>query len=269
MILQTISHLKKYNYSNELKLYLMNFEKIDFHQVCVFPYDILVMVKEDDGTDESYIFCKQAGERHPLKRGRYYFIPTGMMVEYCLRLNITYYTFHVGLEVNPGIDLFSACGRIAAGDASEWISSIDEVYREKNEFLALCRLRKTLLDFFIAHWPDDELPAGSIPDEFRKLTQDIQIRCDATTTVEALAEQMRMTPEAFSRKFHHLVGMTPKAFLVKCLLEKIISRLCDSARTIKEVARELNFSSEFYLSRFFRKSMGISPSSYRTMVRKS
>lgn len=268
MILQTISHLKKYNYSNELKLHLVNFEKIDFHQVCVFPYNILVIVKEDDGTNASYISCKQTGEHHPLKGGNYYFIPTGMTVEYCLRLNISYYTFHVGLEINPGIDLFSVCGQITVGDASKWEPLIEEVYQEENEFLALCLIRKTLLDFFITHWPSTGPRIGFIPNEFRDLTLDIQAQVNATTTVGAMADRMNMTPEAFSRKFHRLIGVTPKAFIVKCLMDKIIADLCDSRKTIKDVARELNFSSEFYLSRFFKKSTGISPSSYRNMVRK-
>jgi len=269
MIIETISPLKKYNYSNELKLYLMNFEQIDFHQVCSFPYNILVMVKDDDGSDESYIYCKHTGKRFPLIPNNYYFIPTGTAVEYCLRLNITYYTFHLGLEVNPGIDLFASCRQLSIGNAGKWIPLIDEVYREKNEFLALCRLRKVLLEFFIDHWPDNNFQTEKIPDEFRNLMLYIQMQSDATMTVETLAERMRMTPEAFSRKFHRLTNMTPKAFIVKCLTEKITSQLCDSNKTIKDVAQELNFSSEFYLSRFFKKAMGIPPTTYKTMVKKS
>ena len=269
MIIETISHLKKYNYSNELKLHLMNFERIDFHQVCVFPYNILVMVKDDDGSDESYIYNKQACERYPLTPNHYYFIPTGLAVEYCLRLNISYYTFHLGLEVSPGIDLFSSCQKITIGNAAKWILLIDEVYREKNEFLALCRLRKVLLEFFIDHWPDNNFQTEKIPDEFRNLMLYIQMQSDAAMTVEALAERMNMTSEAFSRKFHHLIKMPPKAFIVKCLTEKITSRLCDSHKTIKDVAQELNFSSEFYLSRFFKKAMGIPPATYKNMVKKS
>lgn len=267
MILQTISPLKKYNFSNELKLYLMNYERIDLHRIYVFPYNILVLVKTDDGTRESYVRCQETGTRFKLEAGNYYFVPAGLSVEYCLLPNLTYYTFHVGLEANPGIDLFSVCGDIETGNGEPWLTAVDEIYGEKDEFLALCRLRKTLLDFFIAHWPKTGFRSEPLPADFRELMQDVKTGCDATTTVESLAERMDMTPEAFSRKFRHLVSMTPKAFIMKCLSEKIIVQLCDSDKTLRQIAEELNFSSEFYCSRFFKKAAGISPAAYKKMVR--
>ena len=268
MIIKTISHLKKYNFSNELKLYLMNLEKIDFHQVCVFPYNILIMVKDDDQTEESYIFNKQTNERYQLTPGNYYFIPSGMTVEYCLRPNITYYTFHLGLEVYPGIDLYFSFQQIMMGDATCWIRRIDEVYYEKDEFRALCRLRQVLLAFFIDHWPEKTLKPPAIPDEFCDMMQYIRISVDATMTVNTLAERMKMTSEAFSRKFHRLIATPPKAFIMKCLLEKITSQLCDTDKTIRQISTELQFSSEFYLSRFFKKAMGIPPLAYKSMVKR-
>ncbi len=268
MIIETVSHLRKYNYSNELKLYMVNFEKINFHQTCVFPYNILVVVKEDDNTDESYIYSKQTEEYHSLRRGHYYFIPTGITAEYCLRPNIRYYTFHLGLELYPGIDLFSSLRHISAGKADQWLGAIEEVYHDKDEFRALCRLRQVLLAFFLAHWPA-ERHHEQIPEEFRALMQYIKTQSDATMTVEAIAERMKMTPEAFSRKFHRLIAMPPKAFIMRCLLEKITAQLCNSDKTIRQISVELQFSSEFYLSRFFKKAMRISPLAYKSMVRKA
>ena len=37
-------------------------------------------------------------------------------------------------------------------------------------------------------------------------------------------------------------------------------------KTIKEIARELNFRDEFYFSRYFKKNVGVSPSVYRKKV---
>jgi len=268
MIYQSISHLKKYNNSNELKLYMATRERIDFHRICMFPYDILLMIEEDGGSDESFIYCREKDVRHPLRQNRFYFVPIGMSVEYCLRPNLKYDTFHVGFEVSPGIDLFSSCRQITMGEAGPWLPEIDRIYREPDEFLALCRFRELLLRFFISHWPDKNLPDTNIPENFRELMEYIKIQSDATMTVETLADRVGMTPEAFSRKFHRLIKMPPKKFVSKCLLEKISSRLCDPGKSIKAIARELNFSSEFYLSRFFKKQMGISPSIYKKMGEK-
>lgn len=37
-------------------------------------------------------------------------------------------------------------------------------------------------------------------------------------------------------------------------------------KSIKEIAQELNFEDEFYFSRYFKKNVGVSPSSYRKNV---
>jgi len=39
--------------------------------------------------------------------------------------------------------------------------------------------------------------------------------------------------------------------------------LCDPRLTIKDVARQLDFSSEYYFSHFFRAAAGMSPTQFR------
>lgn len=268
MIIASISKLRKYNFTNELKFYLVNLECIHFHQVCVFPYNILVMVRESDASAESYIYCKDSGVRHELKSRRYYFIPSGVSVEYMLNPNIRYYTFHVGLELSPGFDLFSSSRDIITGDAEARIREMDGIFQEKDDFLAICRLREFFLHFFIEHWPSEYPSHNEKSPEFTELLEYVKNNSNATMTVEDLAERVGMTPEAFSRKFHRIFKVSPKSFISKCVLEKITSDLCSSSKSIKDISDELHFSSEFYLSRFFKKHTGIPPSSYKNIVHK-
>ena len=62
-------------------------------------------------------------------------------------------------------------------------------------------------------------------------------------------------------------GETLHDYLQRMRLEQARWRLTDMRLTIKEIARQLNFSSEFYFSRWFRHAAGVSPSRFRTMVR--
>lgn len=268
MIIQQISNLKKYNFSNELKFFIISFESIAFHENLVFPYNILVMVKTNDQSDESYIDCRQTETRYVLEASRYYFIPAGLGVEYYFKSNITYYTFHVGLELFPGIDLYSSFAKILSGDAGRMMDDIERIYAEQDEFLALCYLREFFFRFFTEHWPERHPLSSKIPENFCELMRYIKAQSDATMTVDALADRVKMTREAFSRKFHLLIKMTPKSFISKCIVEKITSYLCDSDMTVKEISKKLNFSSEFYLSRFYKKSIGIAPHDYRKMIQK-
>jgi AraC-like DNA-binding protein len=52
-------------------------------------------------------------------------------------------------------------------------------------------------------------------------------------------------------------------FLQRTRLDQARQLLCDDRLAIKEIAARLNFSSEFYFSRFFRKKTGMSPRQFR------
>lgn len=56
-------------------------------------------------------------------------------------------------------------------------------------------------------------------------------------------------------------------FLLRMRVDQARQLLCDERLAIKEVSARLNFSNEFYFSRFFRKRTGLSPRDYRRSVR--
>jgi len=56
-------------------------------------------------------------------------------------------------------------------------------------------------------------------------------------------------------------------FLLRTRLDQARQLLCDDRLAIKEVSSRLNFSSEFYFSRFFRKKTGMSPTQFRDSIK--
>ena len=56
-------------------------------------------------------------------------------------------------------------------------------------------------------------------------------------------------------------------FLLRTRLDQARQLLCDERLAIKEVSARLNFSSEFYFSRFFRKRTGMSPRRFRESIK--
>lgn len=68
-------------------------------------------------------------------------------------------------------------------------------------------------------------------------------------------------------RFKASQGETLHEYLQRTRLEQARSRLTDMRLTVKEIALQLNFSSEFYFSRWFRQSAGMSPSRFRDLIR--
>ncbi len=68
-------------------------------------------------------------------------------------------------------------------------------------------------------------------------------------------------------RFKASQGETLHEYLQRIRLEQARSRLTDMRLTVKEIALQLNFSSEFYFSRWFHQSAGMSPSRFRAMIR--
>jgi len=68
-------------------------------------------------------------------------------------------------------------------------------------------------------------------------------------------------------RFKASQGETLHEYLQRTRLEQARSRLTDLRLTVKEIALQLNFSSEFYFSRWFRQSAGMSPSRFRALLR--
>ena len=79
-----------------------------------------------------------------------------------------------------------------------------------------------------------------------------------TTIPETYEIQDRMFREFRTESIHE--------FLQRTRLDQARQLLCDERLAVKEVSARLNFSSEFYFSRFFRKHTGMSPRQFRESI---
>lgn len=100
---------------------------------------------------------------------------------------------------------------------------------------------------------------------WEQLFNHINSHCNAQLRVEDLAEICHLSPPQLSKKFLQQTGQSPKEFLAKALLKRSMALLCNPAWSIKEIAAQLQFSTEFVFSRFFHRYAGLSPSEYRKL----
>jgi len=83
--------------------------------------------------------------------------------------------------------------------------------------------------------------------------------------LEEVARRYGRSKRSFAAAFKSAFGVTPKQYLLRERLSRVQSRLLQSERTLAEIAEDLGFSDAFYLSRFFKRQTGLTPSEYRNL----
>lgn len=82
-------------------------------------------------------------------------------------------------------------------------------------------------------------------------------------TTEEYAKMAGLSKYHFLRKFKKITGATPKAYKSEILTEKAKELIQNTDFNISEISDLLGFDDSLYFSRFFKKSVGISPNKYR------
>jgi AraC-like DNA-binding protein len=90
----------------------------------------------------------------------------------------------------------------------------------------------------------------------------IRSRIHEPLRVAQLAAHVGLSPSAFAHAYSPLAGESPHRAIVRVKTETAKKLLVDERLTVKEVARRLGYSSEFQLSRSFKRFEGVSPTAY-------
>jgi YesN/AraC family two-component response regulator len=81
-------------------------------------------------------------------------------------------------------------------------------------------------------------------------------------TLTKLSDLVQLSPTYLSRAFKEITGYTIIEFFNKMKMDKAKEMILEGNRKIKEVAGALGFTDEFYFSRIFKKTEGLSPSEF-------
>lgn len=234
----------------------------DYHETIRYPRNILSCCLDTREAD-NYYEDAETGIRHRLTPGYLCFIPQDTRIRFHRTLDTTSITIHFSLEFIHGLDLYSAEKRITRCYDPEMTEGLKQCLNDPDKLRASCGIRSWIIRFCHDHWPARlPCPANAML-EAAPLFEYVRTHIDAELNVEALAEHLHQRPDVFSRAFKRKFGLPPHRFLTKALVRELSRRLADREKTIREIASELKFSSEFYLSRFFKQQTGIFPKEYR------
>lgn len=87
-------------------------------------------------------------------------------------------------------------------------------------------------------------------------------------SLRQLAQQVGFGYSYFRREFKAATGVSPGQYVRRLRLERARRLLGTTADTVKAIADELGFSSEFHFSTAFKRQFGISPAHWRARARR-
>ena len=109
-----------------------------------------------------------------------------------------------------------------------------------------------------------ELQTAARDDTFGALHAWVRENLAGDLRVERLAAQAGMSPRSFARAYAARVGRTPAKAVEQLRLEAARSLLEETGAPVKAIAARCGFGDEERLRRAFLRSLGVTPSAYRT-----
>ena len=85
--------------------------------------------------------------------------------------------------------------------------------------------------------------------------------------VEYFASQMNMTAKYLSAVVKKTSGKTPLEWIENYVILDAKAQLSSTMNTVQQIAWNLNFPSQSFFGRYFKRIIGMSPSAYRANVR--
>lgn len=244
-------------------------ESVSFTRTYTLPFNMLSVCIRSEDEDASVARNLKTGEVYRNRENDIAMIPFNLSQEYRHTLRNERYGIHFKLELYPGIDVFNGLDHRIVENSPELRREADRIFQIKDPFLMLSRCTEFALEFSHRHWPEHYHIDIEKIKRYEPLLHELKNSIDAELRVEHMAEKRHRSIGNFTREFHEVFHQTPKHYIQTELFRKAAIMLLSPDETVKSVADKLNFSSEFYFSRFFKRISGISPKDYRETSKKA
>jgi LacI family transcriptional regulator len=86
--------------------------------------------------------------------------------------------------------------------------------------------------------------------------------CDGLD-VESLLRAVPLSRSVLERRFSQILGIAPKAEILRVRLDRVCRLLAESDLSLAEVAYKAGFEHPEYMSRLFKRKKGITPGEFR------
>lgn len=105
-------------------------------------------------------------------------------------------------------------------------------------------------------------------DRIRRMMSYIEAHYREEVTVSAIAASAMISVSECLRCFRNTIGMTPIQCVKHYRIQRSAAALAESGKKISQIAAECGFQEMSYFARAFREIMGMTPSLYRSQMRR-
>ena len=227
------------------------------------PFNSISLISRADPDDLSWCDLLEEKRRVYLEKDLFSFTTcdTPMRLRYSTANE--HCCIHFRYELFPGVDIFSGIHKRYKIEDESLKEKVKAVFAEKDQMRKIAMAEHIASEVALMYWPE-KLPLDiEKMMQFSKLFQYVKEHLNSQLSIGDMAAFMGWSDAYFSRVFHSVFHITPKQYLIRELLVLATGLLNDTGKSIKEVAAELKFSSEFNFSRFIRHYTKSSPSELR------
>lgn len=109
----------------------------------------------------------------------------------------------------------------------------------------------------------------NIPAELATVLETFETHLADPVTPTMLAQRAKLAPAKFARLMRRFFDLTPGQFITQTRLAAAARLLRESNRSVSEIAQECGFYDHSAFSRAFHSAMGVTPTAYREVTRKT
>lgn len=120
-----------------------------------------------------------------------------------------------------------------------------------------------LLGYIHAEAQQDKFEGQDIDAIVNKARLLFRSHIDQNISPVDVANELQISYSRFRKIFKEYTGLAPGQFQIQLKIHKAKELLLDPSKSIKEIAYELNFESNFYFSKLFKEKTGITPVQFR------
>lgn len=234
------------------------------------PCNRLFFIYSTEGENGGYVRHFKGDEtihKMVLKAGNIYFMSKNIDLEFRFEEGLGIIAFHFNIEAFVGLDLFDGagfCRQISGG--GEVFNKILNTMEHTDSIGDILQIQSVLLHYagiFCNLTIDDIRHFIILKNKYSKIIELLEKRASVKLSVGEIAERMNMSRDMLSKTFRKDIGIPLKTYLTKHIVQKATEYLIYSGKRISEIAEELDFSNEYYFSKYFKKHKGLSPLRFR------
>ena len=232
------------------------------------PFNSISLITRADPDDLSWCELLEEKRRVYLEKDLFSFTTcdTPMRLRYSTANE--HCCIHFRYELFPGVDIFSGLHKRYKIEDESLKEKVKAVFAEKDQMRKIAMAEHIASEIALMFWPESLPVDMKEMMQFSELFQYVKEHLNSQLSIGDMASFMGWSDAYFSRTFHRVFHVTPKQYLIRELVVRATGLLNDTGKSIKEIAAELNFSSEFNFSRFIHHYTNSSPSQLRKQLNK-